>query len=232
MLRICLLVLAAVLLAGCSSAPQASGPSDNLTFDVKMDKDGGTMHYASVLTIRLRGAKPLVMKSDVNTGGGVMAPLPNWWHRLDNSTFLVLGWSSWGGGMQTNHALLIAKVRDSLKLVDELEVETDRGSAGLLICVDKDDPRIGIPEPPIHEHPGDWHVSAGKRQALLDEMRNLPYAILSESEADLFSRHEGVNRGKTDRFCYTPPFFSDDVVDRKVAWFRIIPNGFEWPAGK
>lgn len=106
--------------------------------------------------------------------------------------WVILGWSSFGEGLQTEHAWLIED-RPGPMLVDALTWTTDRSHGGLAIERSKtplevrigiplpDEPRPSEPErtegsdgpPPLHL-PGDWELVHGKQRWDLSELRRLP----------------------------------------------------------
>jgi hypothetical protein len=78
---------------------------------------------------------------------GPFVPIPGPQYRLDDDHFLVLGWSSVGSGLQSLHALLIARQDDALILARQLDLQTDRPSAGLVVRrAGPGEVRLGIPE--------------------------------------------------------------------------------------
>lgn len=101
----------------------------------------GTMHYAERVVLSVGPGAPVELTTDVEAG--TLAPIVE--RAIDlGGAYLVLGWSSWGGGTQTNTALIVEGGRcGGLTLVDRLDVVSSRSTAGLL--VDPSAPAIGIP---------------------------------------------------------------------------------------
>src|SRR3981189_1560788 len=64
----------------------------------------GTMHFVDELRLSVGSSAPLILKPEP---GGKLIPVPGPQYRIDDSHILLLGWSSYGGGMQTIHALLV-----------------------------------------------------------------------------------------------------------------------------
>ena len=210
-----------LLVAGCgpdhsggespAKAALMLGPRGPLQIEMQRPDGTGTMHYAERTSIRLGDMKPIVMTTDV--GADRLAPILQAQLQLNDSRFLVLGWTSWGGGMQTNHAYLVGREGDTLRVVDRLEVRTGRGSAGLIVENGSDGTRIGMFEPPVEAHEsGEWWVSIGGRRLDMDQIRHLTYV---ESPAS----------GRATAF-YDPPFFSGRARGR-VAWVVVRDGRFQ-----
>jgi len=192
-----------------------------LCVDATCLEDTGTMHYWEKLTLSLPGVKPIVLTTDV--GGGALAPIVQQQFRLKDGRYLVLGWSSWGGGMQTGHALLIERTPDALKLVDELRVTQSRAEAGLIFRLDPDRPAVGFFEPKAPVHAGyDWGLVCSGKTLDVDAMQKLPYGPgVYPDGADRYDRRE---------YCYfNPPFFRSAPPKLRVAWFPVTKTGFAWP---
>jgi hypothetical protein len=195
-------LILAVLLIACRSAE----PPAFLSVNVELpDETTGTWHYAEKLTIAIGGAKPLVLE-------GASTPLPGSQFRLGGDRFLLLGWSSTGAGMQSLHALVVG-VRNGAVVVDQqLELLTDRVSAGLLVRSEKNRVRIGVPEPPrdfVH-HPDDWLLRVRDEELDLDAVRAL--------------RYESVEARETDQL-YAPPR-GGKAMPGRVAWIEVTKEEF------
>jgi hypothetical protein len=139
--------------------------------------------------------------------------------------WVMLGWSSFGEGLQTEHAWLIEDWRGP-RVVDSLGWTTDRGHAGFAVEAVADQVRIGIPLPqppaprgPDDDHdgsslhsPGSWLLAHGKQQLDLDEVEKLP---ASET-------HVMALRGY-----YNPPY-QDEPSRRhwsgRFVWFLLGQN--------
>lgn len=102
------------------------------------------------------------------------------------SRWVMLGWSSFGEGLQTEHAWLIED-RHGPRVIDSLAWTTARSHAGLAVESMGNLVRIGIPLPqaptlqgPTYEDdrslhaPGDWLLVHGKQQLRLHELERLP----------------------------------------------------------
>lgn len=211
----CLKLLALIPLAVARASLAASD------LKVAVDRPGGntgTMHYADGLTLTAPCAPPLRLEGKA-AQDGTLLPLPGPSFRLPGARYLLLGWSSSGGGLQGVHALLLACGDATLRVVDRLDVVTDRAHAGLLVQQDADGSvALGLPPPPdepVHE-PEAWALShSGDASALtLDAMRRLAYVPLPPDRADLF---------------YAPPAQLGRRPQR-VAWIRVSAGGFVLPA--
>ena len=196
----------------------ASAASDLLVAVAGPGGDTGTMHYAEGLTLTAPCARPLRLPGSA-PDGDTLLPLPGPSFRLPGARYLLLGWSSSGGGLQGVHALLLACGDATLRVVDRLDVVTDRAHAGLLVHQDADgNVALGLPPPPdepVHE-PEAWALShSGDASALtLDAMRRLAYVPLPPDRADPF---------------YAPPAQLGRRPQR-VAWIRVSAGGFVLPA--
>lgn len=188
--------------------------AEKIKVDMTFSEDGGTMHYAERLKLSLPGARSLVMKTDVEHGQ--LAPIVQMQFPLKDGRHLLLGWTSWGGGMQTEHALIVEKKGAVLRLVDELVVQHGRGSPRIVFRTAPEAPAIGVFEPKgdraLHD-PWSWSLAYGNKQLSLEEMRKLRYT-------------ENVS-GKTGYVYYAPPFFEKEIPGQRVAWFAITKGGFE-----
>src|SRR5260221_10384799 len=83
----------------------------------------GTTHYAVELRLSVGASAPLVLKT---VPGGKLIPLPGPQYPIDDAHVLLLGWSSYGGGMQTIHALLVHLENGNVTLQRELTLTTSR----------------------------------------------------------------------------------------------------------
>ena len=211
----CLKLLALIPL----TVARASLAASDLVVEVDCpDGNTGTMHYADGLTLTAPCAPPLRLEGKA-AQDGTLLPLPGPSFRLPGARYLLLGWSSSGGGLQGVHALLLACGDERLRLVDRLDVVTDRAHAGLLVQQDADGSvALGLPPPPeapLHE-PAAWSLSdSGGASALtLESMRRFVYVPLPSNRADPF---------------YAPPAQLGRRPQR-VAWIRVSAGGFVLPA--
>lgn len=95
--------------------------------------------------------------------------------------WVLLGWSSLGEGMQTEHAWLIED-RHGPHLLDSLAWTTDRSHAGIAVESSGNQVYLGIPlpqplnedgEPGLHNE-GDWELVHDKQRLSLLDVRRLP----------------------------------------------------------
>jgi len=177
-------------------------------------EDTGTMHYAEKIEISFMDKQPITIVSD--RARGVLAPIIDNQFFLSGSRHLVLGWTSRGGGMQTTHALLVDTAGVSLRLVDTLEIRTDRSSSGFVVDLQKRSPRFGILRPnetQVH-NPGEWQLRMTRTNMMFEAIPRLPY--------------ECVPIDHQKRWVYDPPLWhkwtGSNHLD--VAWFRIEKDGF------
>ena len=211
-LAACCLV-AALWAAGCAPPPEGSGGQSGLTVRVRESQaDTGTMHYAERLEVFSGRGRPLVFVTDVEKG--VLAPLVERQVPVAPRHFLLLGWSSWGGGMETVQALLVRADPGGVVLRDRLELTTDRASAGVLLRTDGGRVRIGIPRPAERVHaPEDWELSVAGRMLDLAGIRSLRYAARTGADAAAAP--------------YCPPLGVEPPgAQGAIAWFLADESGF------
>jgi hypothetical protein len=164
------------------------GP-DGFVVGVDWHDRTGTYHFADRLVIESDSGK-LVVEDKPESDSQV--PLIEKVIDAGRGRWLVLGWSSYGEGMQTEHAWLVVDGKHGPRIADKLEWTSDRAHAGL--ALDAKRLRIGIPLPARSEqlHNGsDWKLVIGKRARWLSDVRRMRSA--ATHLADLPGR-------------YTPPF--------------------------
>jgi hypothetical protein len=147
----------------------------------------GTTHVAAELAITtasgsLRFAEPAAGTTDSDTAPPDH-PLVERIHAAGPHRWILLGWTSYGEGMQTEHAWLIDD-RGGPHLVDSLAWTTDRSHGGVAVEASADQVRIGIPLPAagsqdgesaLH-NPGSWLLVHGKQELSLDDLQRLPFS--------------------------------------------------------
>lgn len=176
-------------------------------------QDNGTMHYVDGLSLRY-GVAELMLTS--NAAEDVLRPIPGPQHPLGEHDVVLLGWSSWGGGMQTLHAMLIHADGDRIALASELTFTSDRHNTSLIVR--RDDARrvlLGIAQPPetVHE-PDDWALALGAGQKTplkIDAIRQLTFVDLARRSTDTV---------------YAPTPSSRNAMPARVAWIAATPDGF------
>jgi hypothetical protein len=191
-----------------ASAGALSPPPPLMVSATYPQESTGTMHYAESLTISLGSLKPLVFESGEDFGVAIPGP----WYRLDKDSFVLLGWSSGGSGMQSLHAMLI-EVRDkALAVGEELELLTDRPSAGVVVRpAGPGSLQIGVVEPREFLHDEEvWSYSAGNRSLDADGIRKLSYEEYQAWEDDKV---------------YAPPF--GKLPKGRIAWITVTSDGFD-----
>ncbi|WP_257385974.1 hypothetical protein [Tahibacter caeni] len=207
-------MLASLLSVLIALGSSATGCAPELSVAATLPQDStGTMHYAESLTIGIGDAAPLRMQAPP---GAELLPLPGPCHRLGGRRFLLLGWSSSGGGMQSIQALVVAVRAGAVVRVDRLDYVSARTNAGLLVRRTGDgEVRLGVPEPgadPVHE-PADWALEFGaapRRHLSLAGLRALAFDVVEPAAGDTF---------------YAPPLQAAPTPAR-VAWMAITPSGF------
>jgi hypothetical protein len=171
----------------------------------------GTMHYAERVEISLGSLKPLVFEGGEDFGVTIPGP----WYRLDDDSFVLLGWSSGGSGMQSLHAMLIEVRGKALVAGEELELLTDRPSAGLVVRhAGPGNLELGVVEPGEFLHDEEiWSYAVGDRILDADGIRKL--------------RYEEYHARENDKV-YAPPF--GKLPKGRIAWITVTAGGFDFPA--
>jgi hypothetical protein len=172
----------------------------------------GTMHFVDELRLSVDGSALLVLKSEP---GGKLIPIPGPQYQIDGTHVLLLGWSSYGGGMQTIHALLVQVENGHLTLQRELSLTTARTASALIVRRDgPNEIRLGVGEPAgrlLDEN--DWLLAFGPdgdQRLDIAQIRKLGFAAETKREADTL---------------YAPPFQNAGFPAR-VAWLSVSAGGF------
>jgi hypothetical protein len=174
----CLLLGVGVGTACRAASPPPAPAAVPLDVRVEAQDDTGTMHYADRLVIRGPGSPaPLVLRTELEPG--VLVPLVTRQVPLDPENTVLLGWSSTGGGMQTEHALLVrARPGAVPAVVDELALTTDRAAPPLVVdAAAGRGVRIGVVDSfggELHE-PSDWKLHLADHTLDLAALRGLPF---------------------------------------------------------
>jgi hypothetical protein len=172
----------------------------------------GTMHFVDELRLSVGSSAPLILKPEP---GGKLIPVPGPQYRIDDSHILLLGWSSYGGGMQTIHALLVQVDNGTVTLQRELMLTAARTASALIVRRDGlSEIRLGVGEPAgrlLSER--DWLLVFGPNsdQRLdMAQIRKLSFAAEAKREADTL---------------YAPPF-QNARFPARVTWLSVSASGF------
>jgi hypothetical protein len=173
----------------------------------------GTMHFVDELRLSAGSSAPLVLKSE--PAGGKLIPVPGPQYRIDDSHILLLGWSSYGGGMQTIHALLVQVDNGNVTLQHELMLTAARTASALIVRRDgPNDIRLGVGEPATRmPSETDWLLVFGPdsdQRLDMAQIRKLAFAAEPKREADTL---------------YAPPF-QNTRFPARVAWLSVSAGGF------
>jgi hypothetical protein len=179
----------------------------NLGVVVEPDPPGGTMHAALSAQFSVEGAAPLRVITDYEHDE--LVPLFDTQFTLDRKHWVVIGWSSWGGGMHTHSAWLLTKRDARLVIADRMEFTGSRAASLLVIATDGGRLRLGVSQPPNEaSNPEDWSLRLGERSLDLDAIRHLPFTTTVPGGA----------RG------YAP--FESDQTHGRVAWYAPVGDRF------
>jgi hypothetical protein len=149
---------------------------DGIKIEVSWWTMTGTTHVADELVITTKRGK-LRLQSDEESGNAL--PLVEKVYDAGRGRWVVLGWSSFGGGMETVHAWIVDATP---RVLDKLEWTTDRSHAGVAVDTSSG-VRVGIPLPIVvgddDEEPGlhddeDWRLAHGTRNLSLANVNKLP----------------------------------------------------------
>jgi len=172
----------------------------------------GTMHFVDELRLSVGSSAPLILKPEP---GGKLIPVPGPQYRIDDSHILLLGWSSYGGGMQTIHALLVQVDNGTVTLQRELMLTAARTASALIVRRDGlSEIRLGVGEPAgrlLSER--DWLLVFGPNsdQRLdMAQIRKLSFAAEAKREADTL---------------YAPPF-QNARFPARLTWLSVSASGF------
>lgn len=163
----------------------------------------GTTHVAEALAIT-------TARGTLQLGDGGL-PLVERVLAVDARHWLVLGWSSFGEGMQSEHAWLVEDLGVGPVVADSLTWTTDRAHAGLAVAAFTR-PVVGIPLPArrdgLHDE-GDWNLRHGADELALADVEKLP---ADRANVKSLPGH------------YTPPFDTAPAQrgwSGRFVWFEI-----------
>jgi hypothetical protein len=211
------LCLAAGLLVSPHTATADAEPILKVEVAVPVPGGSGTMHFVDELRLSVGSSAPLILKSEP---GGKLIPIPGPQYRIDDTHILLLGWSSYGGGMQTIHALLVQVDNGTVTLQRELMLTAARTASALIVRRDGlSDIRLGVGEPAARMlSERDWLLVFGPNsdQRLdIAQIRKLAFAAQAKREADTL---------------YAPPF-QNARFPARVTWLSVSASGFAPMAG-
>lgn len=179
-------------------------------------EDTGTMHYASRVELRAAGASPLVFVEDMERGS--LPPIFTRRYRIAEDRYLLLGWTSYGSGEQSDHAWIVARERGALRVAGKLELSEHRANALFVLHRAGARLRLGVPLP--DDRPG----GLGAPWIRLDD------EALHESAAASLGATPTPAGGEIE--CHVPPFEDEEMslaTTRRFVWFEVTAGGFERP---
>jgi len=163
----------------------------------------GTYHWATKLDIHT--AKATLIREQPDLEGSPQLPLIDKAIAIDPKRWLLVGWSSYGEGMETMVAWIVAANGVQLRVTDELYWTSDRSHSGFAIEDDKGKIRIGIPEAPGEAHNrGDWELHIGKKPVVFEKLK---YA-------------------KATTKLFAPPMDEARDLTAKIAWITASGDKF------
>jgi hypothetical protein len=166
-----LIVLTATAHADDELDPVSSYTIDgerDLHVDVTYHRLTGNSHYATRLELHTATAKLVREAQDLEDSPTL--PLVDKVIAVDPHRWVVIGWSSYGEGMQTMTAWIVIEAKRKLRVTDEMEWTSDRSHAGLAIEDANGKLRLGVSKLPASKgddaphNPGDWELQIGKKK--------------------------------------------------------------------
>lgn len=157
--------------------------------------DTGTYHYADQVKISANDAVPLVLKSDIEKG--TIVPIIGKQLAIAGNRYLLLGWSSQGGGMHTWHAWLVLVDQGKVSLQDRVEFSCQRAHFGMGIQENSAGDRIAIvPPKPDSLSLYEWELHIGGKTLEADGIQKLETTTLKSTEpkVNLYKSQEPVSK--------------------------------------
>jgi hypothetical protein len=232
------LVVVVTLVSGCGLSPPPAAPapaanddldghlehgtiddSNGLRVELAWQTQTGTTHVAEQLTLVAAGGTLDLVADEQGLVEHVPMlheqPLPLVDHVLaaGTSRWIVLGWSSYGGGMQSEHVWLVEDGKSGPQIVDSIMWTTTRRAAGVAVDASAA-PRIGVPLPNGHVD-DDWQLQHGDRTLAVSELHELP---AHDMKLAAIARY------------YTPPLHlspAEQGWTGRFVWFQAGAHGLE-----
>jgi len=164
----------------------------------------GTYHEATRLELHTAKARSSREQPDLETLPQL--PLIEKALAIDPDHWLLIGWSSTGGGMETMVAWIVAASGAKLRVTDELYWTSDRAHSGLAIESQMGKLRVGIPELPddaVHDRE-DWALRIGNKAIAFPKLKYVT------SASKLFA----------------PPLEEARESKARIAWFAATGEKF------
>jgi len=184
-----------------------------LHIDVTFQRQTGNYHFATHLDLHTATAK-LVRDGD-GFESSPQLPLVEKVIAVDTQRWVVIGWSSYGEGMQTMAAWIVVANKKKLRVTDEVYWTSDRSHAGFVIEDANGKLRLGIPKQTVSKgdddedaphNPADWELRIGNKTIAFAKLH---YAIATTK-------------------LFAPPF--DDLRDKTGPFAWITANGEHFTA--
>jgi hypothetical protein len=207
------LCLAASLIVSPHTAMAEAVPPLKVEVTAAAAGSSGTMHFVDELRLSVGSSAPLILKSE--PASGKLIPVPGPQYPIDDSHVLLLGWSSYGGGIQTIHALLVQVDNGNVTLQRELMLTAARTASTLIVRRDgPNEIRLGVAEPAARMlSERDWLLVFGPdsdQRLDLAQIRKLAFGPEAKREADTL---------------YAPPFQNARFPQRGT-WLSVNASGF------
>lgn len=89
-------------------------------------QDTGSMRYSSSISLMIGRSKPLMLYTSIENDE--LAPITANSLKIDDNSFVFLGWSSLGGGTETMRAMQLGMGKDQTIVLNEISIEARKGS--------------------------------------------------------------------------------------------------------
>ncbi len=195
-------------------------PEGELVIELDIPEEStGTMHFAERVEIYSGQYQPLVLVMNETDEFQELIPIIDRQIEVEPSIYLLLGWSSYGSGMQTQEAFLVRWSGERISLIDRLTMNSDRPSGFFLLDATPGEFAIGIVKPGIRKflhNPDEWYLRLQGHQRDLEGLRAL-------SSFEIFA-------GACNLFVYNPPFHIMEDIElngRQVVWIAAKAQGFK-----
>ena len=204
-------IMAALLLATFAHLGWAADSGPDLRIETEFPADDtGTMHYAKRVKFSAENA---VLKIETDVEAGCLAPIVVRHLQVAKDTWLIIGWTSSGGGMETYYAWLLRTHGKQIKIEDRLDYTCERAQLGLLLRQQDDEWQVGIVAPPVNPgHADEWKLgtkSGTQDMAYISKLAYIPVAVNDKM------------------FIRTHYFQQPNESAQRVAWFNAGYHGFK-----
>jgi hypothetical protein len=151
----------------------------------------------------------LKLTSDLERG--VLVPLFTRQYALAKDRQVILGWTSWGSGEQSDHAWIVEVASGTVRIASTLKLSAHRADTFFVLHRDEGRVRIGVP--PERDASGidePWVTLNGKP--------------IEAGDASTLPSSPAPAAGEVE--CFGPPMGLHHVPNVPLVWFAVEPGGF------